>query len=261
MSYPPSACLRVQSLLGLTHTSFNLLDIFVPMEVCESDNGNGCSHHFPKKLSPGLCDKCNKLTSLSEGSVDYELWKVCHWILFEFSSLFSDAFWTAIIRPIGNASLVALPGRTWLLPNADIVLLQTFLSPTVVSQWVLKWVSWFGFYLGAVWHWPLIPDAQNLARIALETSCTAHAYKVWSLILLRTMKEAFLKQVEMRKIKWMFFHLCLYKLDVLHIMWCYIYCSSWTISHFISQPQLTLQAVLEILNWKCLGINWSELAL
>ena len=145
------------------------------MEFCESNNGNGCGHHFPKKLSPGLCAKCNKLTSLSEGSVDYELWKVCYWILFGFSFLFSDAFWTAIIRPISNVSLVALPGRTWLWPNVDIVLLWTFLGHKVVSQCVLKWVSWFSFYLGAVWHWPLIADAQNLAHIALEASHTAHA--------------------------------------------------------------------------------------
>ena len=154
---------------------FQLTWYFMPMEFCESDNGNGCGRHFPKKSSPGLCAKCNKLASLSEGSVDYELWKVCYWILFEFSFLFSDAFWTAIIRPISNASLVALPGRTWLLPNVDVVLLQTFLGPTVVSPRVLKWVSWFGFYLGAVWHWPLMADAQNLACIALETSGTARA--------------------------------------------------------------------------------------
>ncbi|KAF8908220.1 kinase-like domain-containing protein [Gymnopilus junonius] len=45
------------------------------MEFCESDNGNGCGHHFPKKSSSSLYAKCNKLTSLSEGSADYELWK------------------------------------------------------------------------------------------------------------------------------------------------------------------------------------------
>lgn len=152
MSYTP-ACSRMQPLLGLTHKPSNLLDIFVCMEFCESDNGNGCVVISPRNPLLVCAPSVTSLQACLRAQLIMSYGRYVIASCLNSLFLFSDAFWTAIIRPIGNASLVASPGRTWPLPNVDVVLLWRFLSPTVVSQWVLKLVSCFHLYLGAVWHW------------------------------------------------------------------------------------------------------------
>ncbi|KAF8886423.1 kinase-like domain-containing protein [Gymnopilus junonius] len=44
-------------------------------DFCGSDTGDGCGRSFPNKSSPGLCAKCTKLASFSDGSTEYEQWK------------------------------------------------------------------------------------------------------------------------------------------------------------------------------------------
>lgn len=45
-------------------------------DFCGSDTGDGCGRSFPNKSSPGLCAKCTKFASFSDGSTEYEQWKV-----------------------------------------------------------------------------------------------------------------------------------------------------------------------------------------
>ncbi|KAF8814340.1 hypothetical protein BYT27DRAFT_6334845 [Phlegmacium glaucopus] len=45
------------------------------MDFCDSATGDGCARSFPNKSSPGLCEKCAKLASLTEGSSEYDQWK------------------------------------------------------------------------------------------------------------------------------------------------------------------------------------------
>ncbi|EDR04435.1 uncharacterized protein LACBIDRAFT_330566 [Laccaria bicolor S238N-H82] len=45
------------------------------MDFCGTDTGDGCGRSFPNKSSPGLCAKCTKLASLTEGSPEYDQWK------------------------------------------------------------------------------------------------------------------------------------------------------------------------------------------
>ena len=50
---------------------------FPEMDFCDSGTGDGCARFFPNKLSPGLCAECTKLATFTEGSSEYEQWKVC----------------------------------------------------------------------------------------------------------------------------------------------------------------------------------------
>ena len=64
-------------LLTIQQLSHIVLD-FQEMDFCDSGSGDGCARSFPNKLSPGLCAKCTKLATFTEGSAEYEQWKVCH---------------------------------------------------------------------------------------------------------------------------------------------------------------------------------------
>jgi hypothetical protein len=41
-------------------------------------SGDGCGGWFPQKPLAGLCDKCEKLSALEEGSAEYNKLLVCH---------------------------------------------------------------------------------------------------------------------------------------------------------------------------------------
>jgi len=45
-----------------------------------SNSGEGCGGVFSQKSSPGLCAKCQKLSTLREDSPEYTMWQVCLYI-------------------------------------------------------------------------------------------------------------------------------------------------------------------------------------
>ncbi|KAJ3981545.1 kinase-like domain-containing protein [Lentinula detonsa] len=44
-------------------------------KLCSTDDGDGCGQLFEKKASQGLCTKCRKLSTLQEGSAEYNAFK------------------------------------------------------------------------------------------------------------------------------------------------------------------------------------------
>ena len=46
------------------------------MDFCDDASGNGRARALPNKSSVGLCAKCSKLATLTEGSAEYDQWKV-----------------------------------------------------------------------------------------------------------------------------------------------------------------------------------------
>lgn len=59
--------------------------------LCQSDDGDGCGQLFEKKISEGLCAKCQKLSALQDGTPEYQAFKVgvVQNILFSFLNVFS----------------------------------------------------------------------------------------------------------------------------------------------------------------------------
>ncbi|KAH7889504.1 kinase-like domain-containing protein [Phlebopus sp. FC_14] len=43
--------------------------------LCVGEDGDGCGRLFPHKTSSGMCAKCQKLSGLAPGSIDFELWR------------------------------------------------------------------------------------------------------------------------------------------------------------------------------------------
>lgn len=60
-----------------SHISSEVLHLLVIMslQLCHSEDGDGCGGHFVNKKTPGLCAKCSKLASLSDKPSELEKWK------------------------------------------------------------------------------------------------------------------------------------------------------------------------------------------
>ena len=90
------------------------------MDFCDFETGDGCGHSFPTKSSPGLCVKCTKLSSLTEGSADYEQWKVCPFISLTYYSMYPHLQFP-FVRPSSNARIVGSHGGILILQSVDDV--------------------------------------------------------------------------------------------------------------------------------------------
>ena len=76
------------------------------LNLCSDNNGDGCGKVFVNKSAPGLCAKCRKLSSLKEGTPEYNAWKVSY-------ALMCDMLDTYLLHAIQLFKQCSSCGAAW----------------------------------------------------------------------------------------------------------------------------------------------------
>jgi hypothetical protein len=61
-----------------------------PESLCGADDGNGCGGVFPRKVEHGLCARCAMLSTLTEGTDEWNKYQVCFEAVIDIAALPAD---------------------------------------------------------------------------------------------------------------------------------------------------------------------------